>query len=405
MLYIAWRACGRRPLVGVRSKLSGALPRGTPPLPARPLLIHGVSLGETALMRPLVPPLEAALHATCLLTTTTETGWLGLEKSFPEHARAFLPFDVPWAVERFLSQVRPRAVVLLEAEFWPVLLCACARRGIPVVLVNARVSPRSFARFRTLRPLIAPLFRSYAAAVAQNGLYAARLRALGCAGALPAGSLKADMVRLADSSRIDAEGARTGLIRGIPVLLLASTSAGEEAAVLAAWPRHAWRIVIAPRHPERGEDLVKLCGSHGWRAVRSSTGGRLTDRAEVLIVDEIGRLGDLYGWCAREGGIAVVGGGLGSGRGGQNMLEAAAARCATVVGWDTRSQPDSMHLLRTCGGVVETTPATLATELAALAEDPARRTALGEAGHRAWQAGQGATGRVVRIVTAALAGR
>lgn len=403
LLYIAWRKIGKRPLVGVAAKLTGEVPRHT----SRPLLIHGVSLGETALMRPLVPRLEAELGSPCLLTTTTETGWLGLEKSFPTHQRAFLPFDVPWAVERFLSQVRPRAVVLLEAEFWPVLLCACARRGIPVVLVNARVSPRSFARFRTLRPLIAPLFRTYAAAVAQNGLYAARLRALGCAVAVPAGSLKADMVRLADDARIAAEGARTGLVRGTPVLLLASTSAGEEATVLAAWKQAGaaqtgWRIVIAPRHPERGPELEKLCVTHGWRTVRSSTGGTLTDPADILIVDEIGRLGDLYGWCAREGGIAVVGGGLGSNRGGQNMLEAAAARCATVVGWDTRSQPDSMHLLRACGGVVETTAESLAPELAALAAEPARRAALGDAGHRAWLAGQGATARVLRVVVAAL---
>lgn len=84
------------------------------------------------------------------------------------------------------------------------------------------------------------------------------------------------------------------------------------------------------------------------------------------------------------------------------MLEAAAARCATVVGWDTRSQPDSMHLLRACGGVVESSPTSLADDLRALATDPARRNSLGEAGHRAWQAGQGATGRVIRLITAAL---
>ncbi len=403
LLYIAWRALGRRPLVGVRCKLTGdCLSGDSGRFADRPVLIHGVSLGETALMRPLVPRLEAALRCTCLLTTTTETGWLGLEKSFPDHLRAFLPFDVPWAVERFLSHVKPRAVILLEAEFWPVLLCACARRGIPVVLVNARVSPRSFARFCTLRPLITPLFRTYAAAIAQNGVYAARLRALGCAGAVPAGSLKADLVRLADDPRIDAEGTRTGMQRGVPVLLLASTSAGEEEAILSGWTRSDWRIVIAPRHPERGPELARLCAARGWGAVRSSTGATLSTATEVLIVDEIGRLGDLYGWCAREGGIAVVGGSLGSGRGGQNMLEAAAARCATVVGWDTRSQPDSMHLLRACGGVVECTRESLASDLHALAADPPRRHALGEAGHSAWRAGHGATDRVIRLIVAAL---
>ena len=410
LLYIAGRQLGKRPLVGLANKLFGTLSESslsTDLSKKRPLLIHGVSLGETALMRPLVPRLEAEFDCPCLLTTTTETGWQGLEKSFPHHPRTFLPFDVPWAVERFLSLTKPRAVILLEAEFWPVLLCACARRGIPVVLVNARVSPRSFARFLHLRPLVSPLFAAYAAAIAQNGLYAARLRAIGCHVAVPAGSLKADMVRLADAPRIAAEGARTGLQAGRPVLLIASTSAGEEAIILAAWSRRDWRIIIAPRHPERGPELEKLCAKHGYHGVRSSTGATLSnptsnDLTDVLIVDEIGRLGDLYGWCAQANGIAIVGGGLGSGRGGQNMLEAAAARCATVVGWDTRSQPDSMHLLRACGGVVESSPTSLADDLRALATDPARRNSLGEAGHRAWQAGQGATGRVIRLITAAL---
>ncbi len=418
----------RRSFVGLRDKLTGnastleRLPSADRPASAEsrgfscadgPVLVHGVSLGEVALMRPLVPRLEAALGARCVLTTSTETGWQGLEKYLPSHARAFLPFDLPWAVTRFLRRVRPRAVVLLEAEFWPLLLCACFLRGIPVVLVNARVSPRSFVRFTRARALISPLFRAYAAAVAQNGLYAARLRALGCAVAVPVGSMKADMVRLADAAACDAEGARVGLARGEPLLLLASTSDGEEARLLDAWPKlnawpkeTAWRIVITPRHPERGPALERLCAERGLRAVRSSTGGRISEKTDVLIVDEIGRLGALYGWCARENGIAVVGGSFGSGRGGQNMFEAAAARCATVVGWDARSQPDAMSLLRACAGVVEITAvADLAATLAALADDPARRVRLGDAGHQAWLAGQGATERVVRVLSAALLSR
>ena len=399
LIYIAVRQCGKRPLIGVRAKLTGDLPAPRSRLPA-PILIHGVSLGETALMRPLVPLLECNLQHPCLLTTTTETGWQGLEKSFPEHPKAFLPFDLPWAVERFLARTRPAAVILLEAEFWPLWLCACFRRGIPVALVNARVSPRSFARFRTLLPFVRPLFAAYASSLTQNGLYAARLRALGARNARPCGSLKADMIRLATADQCAAEAARCGLTAERPVLLLASTSPDEERTVLAAWragdrPRSDWQIVICPRHPERGAELAQ---SLDRDCVRTSQGGRLSAPEQVLIVDEIGHLGALYGWCAAQGGIAVVGGSLGSGRGGQNMLEAAAARCATVVGWDTRSQPDAMHLLRVCGGVVECTPTSLAPALAALAEDLPRRQALGLAGNSAWQAGQGAATRVLRAL-------
>lgn len=392
LIYIGLRAVGRRPLVGVAAKLTGTPPTG---IPRGAVLIHGVSLGETALMRPLVPHLTA-LGAQCLLTTTTETGWQGLAKNFPTLPRAYLPFDLPWAVERFLSRSKPAAVILLEAEFWPLWLCACFRRGIPVIVVNARVSPRSYRRFLQARSLISPLLHAYAAATAQNGLYAARLRRLGCHVAVPCGSLKADQVRLADPAQINAEASRTGLANGRPALLLASTSAGEEETVLRAWlaqPQPDWQIIICPRHPERGEELVTLCRRLGLSTVRSSTGGRLADTATVLIIDEIGRLGALYGWCARNHGLAVVGGSLGSGRGGQNMFEAAAAACATVVGWDTRSQPDSMALLRACTGIVELRPETLGIDLHALAADPARRLAVGAAGHRAWLSGQGATAR------------
>ncbi len=408
LAYIAIRRLGRRPLVGVRAKLTGEVPLEVRDGSAGRVLLHGVSLGEVALMRPLVPALEQALGRNCLLTTTTDTGWQGLAKHFPEHPRAFLPFDLPWAVERFLSRTRPAAVVLLEAEFWPVWLCACFRRGIPVALVNARVSPRSFARFRRLTALVSPLFAVYAAALAQNGTYAARLRALGCAGAKPTGSLKADMIRLADGPAIAALALRTGLPAGRPMLLLASTSAGEEETLLTAWAGNAtdWCLVICPRHPERGAELERLCRHRGRTAVRSAAGGTLAaDSDAVLIVDEIGCLGALYGWCAQENGIAAVGGSFGSGRGGQNMLEAAAARCATVVGWDVRNQPDSMHLLRAAAGVVETTPATLPGVLAELAADPVRRRALGAGGHAAWLAGQGAAVRTVAALRASLAPR
>ena len=253
--------------------------------------------------------------------------------------------------------------------------------------------------------------RAYAAATAQNGLYAARLRRLGCRVAVPCGSLKADLVHLAEAPQIEAEAQRTGLAGGRPVLLLASTSAGEEATVLRAWLQEStaahlpeWQIIICPRHPERGVELADLVRSLGLAAARSSLGEMLPTGGPqtVLIVDEIGRLAALYGWCARANGIAVVGGSLGSGRGGQNMFEAAAAACATVVGWDTRSQPDSMALLRICGGVVEVQPDRLGADLHALARDAQRRTALGSAGHTAWRAGQGATARHMAVIAPVL---
>jgi len=403
-LLIAHRALVRRkPLVGLGDKLTGRGPR----LTAGRVLVHGVSLGEVALMRPLVPHIEAAFAARCLLTTTTDTGRRALDEQFPGHERAFLPFDAPWAVRRFLARTRPRAVILLELEIWPTLLCACRERGIPVLLLNARINEGSFRGYRTLRPLIRPLLRGLHLALAQTPLWGARLVALGVPRARLAvpGSLKADIVRPAGAADVAALAARFALRPGRPTLLIASTSAGEGGAAdeeattlgdrLRWWLDQGWQVIVCPRHPERGPAVAALIARLGATAWRSAAGGMPAATAEVLVIDEIGRLGALYAWTAATGGIAVVGGSLGSGRRGQNMLEAAAAGCCTVVGWDTRNFPDAMALLRDADAVVELRPGDGLAPLIALAGDPARRAGLGGRAQVAWRAGQGAILRTV----------
>ena len=406
----------RRALVGLRAKLLGAQAsacRGNgidldgrlkPALPG-PVIVHGVSLGEVALMKPLLPHLGAGPF---FLTTTTETGSDGLAKAFPDAARGHWPFDLPWAISAFLRRHRPRRVILLEAEFWPLALLACRAAGIPVCVLNARMTARSHARWRLLRPLARRLIGSLDVAVAQEPAYAARLRDLG----LPrkrvavSGSLKADMVRPATAEAAQAEAERIGLGDG-PLLLLASTSEPEEREPLASWLHWGrdggWNCVIVPRHPERGEALVGLCRQLGLEAWRTSAGGGAREpvgrgRPRPVVVDEIGRLAALYALCAARGGIALVGGSLGSGRGGQNMLEAAAAGCCTVVGWDTAAQPDPMRLLRAAGAVVELNPLSLDAELADLASAADRRANLGARARAAWLSGRGALNRTVAVL-------
>jgi 3-deoxy-D-manno-octulosonic-acid transferase len=392
----------RRALVGLGAKLSG---RG-PVLPRGATLVHGVSLGEVALMKPLLPRLG---DGPFLLTTSTETGTVGLEKAFPEQARAHWPFDLPWAIASFLRRTRPSRIILLEAELWPLALLAARAYGIPVIVLNARMTARSYACWRRLRPLARRLVGSLALAIAQEPVYAARLADLGLPRSRVAvsGSLKADMVRPATGQAAATEAARIALADG-PLFLLASTSDPEEAAPLASWLRWGkpagWTCVIVPRHPERGEALVALCRELGVEAVR--TGAGLVPRGpvgagpprSVVIVDEIGRLAPLYALCAERGGIAVVGGSLGSGRGGQNMLEAAAAGCCTVVGWDTAAQPDPMRLLRGAQAVVELNPAGLDADLATLASDAQRRSNLGTRARTAWLSGRGALDRTVAML-------
>ena len=404
LAFLAWRRWfSRRPVIGPVEKWFGRAPAVAPGR----IIVHGVSLGETALMRPLVPLLEQRLGP-CLLTSTTETGWAGLAKSFPDHPRAFWPFDLPWAVDAFLDRVQPRALVLMESEFWPVMVAECRRRNIPVVVANARLSERSYARFGRLA-IFRRLLASYAGVAAQNETHAARFRDLGLSGVAATGTMKADLVRPAGPEVAAVEAGRIGLSLDRPLLLLASTSPDEEAAILnrehlAWWQSQGWQVAIAPRHPERGPalaDLVRSWGGTPW--LTANSGARPSTSDVVPIINEIGRLGALYALSACTGGIAVVGGSLGSGRGGQNMLEAAAHGCATVVGWDVKNQPDGMALLRQAGGVVELTLNDLHGPLQALATDGPRRQALGGAGKQAWSAGLGAAGRtadhLVQILT------
>ena len=392
----------RKGLVGLKQKLTGAGPHAEPGA----ILLHGVSLGEVQLMRPLLPQIETALGTTCIPCTTTETGHATACEHFPGKPVQFLPLDLPWAVNHFLQRLRPRALVLLELELWPMLLLACFQRDIPVIVVNLRLSAGSYRGYRRAGALLRPLFARIDLALAQNELWAARLRALGARRVEVSGSMKADMVRRADDAARDAEAQRIGLPLGPAhtkqVFLIASTSGDEEAALIRSWQSwgqpQGWRCVICPRHPERGAAIARACRERGISVVQTSTEDFTIDDSAVIIVDEIGRMGALYANAA----IAVVGGSLGSGRGGQNMLEAAAAGCCTVVGPDTRNFPDAMALLRAAGGVVEVDDSSLDSVLSRLAKREDERQRIGAAGTRAWQSGQGATDRVITRLHAQL---
>jgi len=381
-----------RPLVGVSSKWSGA----SAPAPAGCTLIHGVSMGEVQLMRLLVPELERLFGAPCLITTSTDTGWAAAAGAFPDHRRRFFPFDSPWAVRRFLDLHRPARVILLELELWPQFLLTCQQRNLPVILLNARLSERSFRGYARLPSLLGPVFGSIHLAQAQNAAWAARLRALGVREVQIPGSLKADLVKPVDVLAGQQQRRRLGLATDSrPIFLVASTSAGEEQALIKSWLGWgaAWRLIICPRHPERGAQLQGLCQQLGVAARCTALADLPLPEGgdKVLIVDEIGHLGALYQLAA----MAVVGGSLGSGRHGQNMLEAVANGCCTIVGWDTSNFPDAMALLRAADGVVEMHPETIDTILRELATDPDRRACVAAAGRQAWMAARGAAARAV----------
>lgn len=251
-----------------------------PPSDVPTVLLHGVSVGEVVAAEPLVRRLRAE-GARVVVSTTTDTGMQRARALFGETAPVVrYPLDFSWMVGRFLDRVRPDLVGLLELEVWPHFTSACEARGVPVAVVNGRLSGSSFAGYRRLRPLLAPSFRRLAAAGVQSEAYAERFRTLG----VPAervrvsGTMKWD-VELPDDLHLRAERLRDAL--GVPddrtVVVAISTGPGEEAALLDNAPDDA-ALVVVPRKPERFEEVAALAP---WvRRSRNPDGARRTREAE-----------------------------------------------------------------------------------------------------------------------------
>ncbi len=288
----------------------------------------------------------------------------------------FAPLDVPAWVARFLNHWQPDAACLVESELWPNLLAACRVRGIPMMLVNARLSDRSLARWRQAPGLARQVLSGFASIQPRSETDAARLRALGCCRVTAAGDLKLAAPPLPVD---EAELARLrGMLKGRRIWLAASTHPGEEAVVLDVHRRLAAELpelltIIAPRHPERGASIAAT-------AYRSQGAGPPPNG--VWVVDTLGELGLWY----RLAPIAFVGRSLIPPGGGQNPLEPARLGCAIAVGPYTGNFTDHVTMLRDAGGLtVVTDAAELARWVEALLGDPERARAMGEAAAAAVQ--------------------
>lgn len=307
----------------------------TPPPPARGapwLWLHAVSLGETRAAAPLLEALRRELpELRLLLTHTTPTGRAaGVELLREGDLQVWLPYDLPWAVQRFLRHFRPRVGVLMETELWPNLARGCVELGVDLVLANARLSVRSAARWARWPTLARATCGALAGAAAQTGGDASRLRALGLREVVVAGNLKFD--RRADAP-LRAQGLRWRADAARRVLVLASTredrGSAEEQLLLDAMPPGLTRralLVIVPRHLERVPALQALLGQRGLRhALRSA--GAPDAGIDVWIGDSIGEMPAYYAMAD----AAFVGGSL-LPLGGQNLIEACAEGCPVVMG-------------------------------------------------------------------------
>jgi 3-deoxy-D-manno-octulosonic-acid transferase len=306
----------------------------------RPVIwVHAVSVGEVLAVSRLLGELEHALPGhRILLSTTTRTGQDLARQRIGVNRVFYAPLDLPWATRAYLDALRPALLVLAETEFWPNLLAGCFRRKVPVAVVNARISDRSWPRYRALRGFWKRFLSRLNMVLAQSDLDAERLRALGCPEerVSVAGNLKFDI-------RAAQEAEATRLLRVLApdavFVVAGSTLEGEESAVIAAHrsvlPQYPKLItVLAPRHPERFDYVAALLDASGVPWVRrSSWKGRESEQltplrpGQIVLLDTIGELASVYSLAS----VAFVGGSLVQ-AGGHNPLEPAQFGVPIVMG-------------------------------------------------------------------------
>ena len=301
------------------------------PRPAGPLIwVHGASVGEMLAVIPLIERLRAKNFAV-LMTSGTVTSAALAERRLPAGAlHQFIPLDAPRFVGRFLDHWRPDLALFVESDLWPNLIVDCADREIPMILVNGRVSERSFRRWRFLPRAIAALLGRFDLCLAQSNADAQRYRALGAPRISSIGNLKLDVpAPPADPPTLSR---LTSIVLTRSVIAAASTHASEENEIIAAHRRLRAKnptllTIIAPRHPERGPGIAEAAKGAGLSVALRSRGDWPKPDVDVFIADTLGELGLIY----RLAPIVFMGGSLVS-RGGQNPIEAIRLGAAIVHG-------------------------------------------------------------------------
>jgi 3-deoxy-D-manno-octulosonic-acid transferase len=370
--------------------------------------VHAVSLGETRAAAPLITALRAARPGLrLLLTHSTATGReAGQALLQPGDAQCWLPFDTPGAVRRFLRRHRPAVGVLMETEIWPNLQHEAARAGLPMVLANARLSERSLRRGQRLPRLLGPAVRTLALSLAQTEADAQRLRQAGVPQVQVQGNLKFDL-QPDEALLAQGRGWREQLAR--PVLMLAVSREGEEAALLRHWQDLAPQrravgdplLLIVPRHPQRFDEVAGLVQAAGLSLARRSrfgASGPQADeaQAQVWLGDSLREMSLYYGLAD----LALLGGSF-EPLGGQNLIETAACGCPLLMGPHTFNFAEAAELALAAGAArrVDDLAQGLAQGLALL-EQGGERQVMARAATSFAVAHRGAAARMAQAVLA-----
>jgi 3-deoxy-D-manno-octulosonic-acid transferase len=370
--------------------------------PERPIIwLHAVSVGEVLAASRLVGDLDSAFpDHQLVISTTTRTGQALARERFGAERVFYCPLDLPWAVRAWFNALKPSLLILAETEFWPNLLNGCFRRGIPVAVVNARISDRSWPRYKFVRPLFRPLLRQISRVLAQSETDAERIKAIGCQAARVsvAGNLKFDVRAAAEA---DATRQLKALAPDLRFIVAGSTLEGEESSLLQVWPQllaadPQLAMILAPRHPERFASVAALLDKSGFPWVKRSD-WRSQSAAlqplrpgQIVLLDTIGELASVYSLAS----VAFVGGSL-IAAGGHSPLEPAQFGVPIVIGPHYANFRVITEDLLAHQAVAISPKESLANTLIKLLRDSPSATAMGNRAKQVFHQQAGATTRCV----------
>lgn len=379
------------------------------------LWMHAVSVGEVNVCTQLIHALEPRVpNLKIVVSTTTTTGMGELQKKLPHHiSRIYYPVDTRGSVRRALSVIRPEAIVLVEAEIWPNFLWRARTLGIPVFLVNARLSERSYPRYKLFGFLFRKLFASFKGVGAQNEADAAKLRELGCRpeAIRIVGSLKYDAAKLEERRILDVPGMfrQLGVPPGARVLVGGSTHAGEEAILADLFLKLQKRfpdlfLVLVPRHFERSREVGRELENRGIKFTYRNEIGSSTrhepGEVQCLLVNTTGELKYFY----EEATVIFVGKSI-TAQGGQNPIEPGALGKAMVFGPHMQNFAEVAASFVARGGALQVSDAgELETGIGELLADEGRRTQLGRHALEVVHENLGAIERTVDMIVDAFEG-
>ncbi len=395
-LRLAWRAAADA------SYRPFALERFAVGLPAGPfdLCVHAVSVGETRAAEPIIKAwLRGHPEARILLTHMTPTGRAtGAEIFGSRVSQCYLPYDAVPLVQTFLRQSAPKVFLVMETEVWPEWIAQARARGVPVWLVNARLSAKSARGYGKFPRLSKNTFGALSGVHAQTAADAARLTALGATGVKVSGNVKFDCTPPEDFERRAAALSQLFDAAHRPLWVAGSTREGEEALLFDALKTHRLRstarAVIVPRHPQRFGDVVALALASGFTVARRSTFDPVTDaNAEIIIGDSMGEMFAYY----KAASVALMGGSFGTGS--QNLIEPCAVGTPVILGPSVYNFVAAAAAAQTCGAAVQVAAMPEALDVVhALMQDAARRANMSAAGLQFVEENRGSTARILRDI-------